>query len=86
MKQRIECSTFGSFSPPKGYKTIKFQLPKQLIENLIAEGFTNNEISKNVCASERTISRRMFEYGLKKRKYSKITDEKIDTEVLALKA
>ena len=24
MKLRIECSTFGSFSPPKGYKTNKF--------------------------------------------------------------
>ena len=84
MKLRIECSAFGSFYPPKGYKVNKFQIPKQLLENLIGEGFTNNEISKIVCVSERTIYRRMFEYCLKRREFSKITDEQLDTEVLTL--
>ena len=84
MKLRIECSTFGSFSPPKGSKTNKFQIPKELLENLIEEGFTNNEIYKIVYVSKRTIYRRMFEYGLKKRECNKITDEQLDTEVLAL--
>ena len=84
MKLRIECSTFGSFSPPKGYKINKFQIPKQIQENLIEEGFTNNEIYKIVCVSKTTIYRRMFEYGLKKTEFSKITDEQLDTEVLAL--
>ena len=83
MKLRIERWTFRSFSPPKGYKSNKFQISKQLLENLIKEGFTNNEISKIV--SERTIYRRMFEYGLRKREFIKITEEQLDTEVLALK-
>ena len=37
-----------------------------------------------VCVSERTINRCMFEYGLKKREFSKIIDEQLDTELLAL--
>ena len=84
MKLQIECSTFGSFSLPRGYKTNKFQISKQLLKNLIKEGLTTNEISKTVCVSERTIYQRMLEYGLKKREFSKITDEQLDTEVLAL--
>ena len=87
MKLRIESSTSGRFSLPNGYNTNKFQIPKQLLENLIEEGFTNNEISKIVCVSESTIYRiyqRMLEYGLKKRGFSKITDEQLDTEVLPL--
>lgn len=37
-----------------------------------------------VCVSERTINRCMFEYGLKKREFSKTTDEELDIEVLKL--
>ena len=59
-------------------------MPKQLLENLTEEGFTNNEISKIVCISEMTIYRHTFEYGLRKREFSKITDEQLDTRVLAL--
>ena len=55
MRLQTECSTFGSFSPPKGYKANKFQIPKQLLESLIEKRFTNNEISKIVCVSKRTI-------------------------------
>ena len=70
IKLRIECSTFRSFSLPKGYKTNKFQISKQLLANLIEEGFTNNEIPGIICFSERTIYRRI--YGLKKRELVKL--------------
>ena len=47
---------------------------KTATRNLIEEGFINNEISKIVCVSERTIYRYILEYALKIREFSKITD------------
>ena len=84
MKLRVECSTFGGFVPRKAIHTNKFEIPKQLLENLVEEGFTNKEISEIVSVSERTIYRRISEFGLIRRDFSDITDEQLDFEVLSL--
>ena len=39
MSLRIECSTFGLFTPQREVGTKKFVIPKILIENLIDDGF-----------------------------------------------
>ena len=38
MSLRIECSTFGLFTPQRAVGTNKFVIPKILIENLIDDG------------------------------------------------
>ena len=86
MSLRISCSTFGSYThtPKRGCHTNKFVIPKIVLENLIEEGFTVREISAIAGVSERTIYRRMTEYDLKIRDFSKVSDNQLDLEVLAL--
>ena len=56
----------------KGIRTNKFVIPKILIENLIDDGFSVKEMSNILCVSERTVLRRMMEYGLKVGDFSNI--------------
>ena len=84
MSLRIACSTFGSYTPRRGCHTNKFVIPKIFLENLIQEGFTVREISAIAGVSERTIYRRMTEYDLKIRDFSRMSDNQLDLEVLAL--
>ena len=81
---RIACSTFGSYTPKRGCHTNKFVIPKNFLENLIQEGFTVRETSAIAGVSERTIYKRMAEYDLKIRDFSKVSDDQLDLEVLAL--
>ena len=67
MSLRIECSTFGLCTPQRAVGTNKFVIPKILIENLIDDGFSVKEMSNILCVSERTVLRRMVEYGLTQR-------------------
>ena len=71
-------------TPKKGCHTSKFFIPKIFLENFIQEGFTVREISAIAGVSERTIYRRMTEYDLKIRDFSKVSDNQLDLEVLAL--
>ena len=41
-------------------------------------------MSNTLCVSQRTVLRRMLEYGLKIRNFSNISDNKLDSDVLAL--
>ena len=41
-------------------------------------------MSNILCVSERTVLRRMVEYGLKIRNFSNISDDQLDSHVLAL--
>ena len=41
-------------------------------------------MSNTLCVSQRTVLRRMLEYGLKIRNFSNISDDKLDSDVLAL--
>ena len=84
MSLRIECSTFGLCTPQRAVGTNKFVIPKILIENLIDDGFSVKEMSNILCVSERTVLRRMVEYGLKTRDFSNISDDQLDSHVLAL--
>ena len=84
MSLRIACSTFGSYTPKRCCHTSKCVIPKIFLENLIQEGFTVREISAIAGVSERTIYRRMTEYDLKIRDFSKVSDNQLDLEVLAL--
>ena len=84
MSLRIECSTFGLCTPQRAVGTNKFVIPKILIENLIDDGFSVKEMSNALCVSERTVLRRMVEYGLTIRNFSNISDDQLDSEVLAI--
>ena len=75
MSLRIECSTFGLCTPQSVVGTNKFAIPKILIENLM---------SNTLCVPQRTVLRHMLEYGLKIRNFSNISDDKLDSDVLAL--
>ena len=77
MSLRIECSTFGLCTPQRAVGTNKFVIPKILIENLIDDGFSVKEMSNILCVSERTVVRRMVEYGLKNRDFSNISNDQL---------
>ena len=51
---------------------------KILIEHLIDDRFSAKEMSNILCVSERTVLRRMVEYGLKIRNFSSISDDQVD--------
>ena len=64
-------------------------LPKEVatqifLENLIHEGFTVRVISAITGVSEKAICRRMTEYDLKIKDFSKVSDNQLDLEVLPL--
>ena len=80
----IACSTFDSYTPKKGSHTNKFVIPQIFLENLIQEGFTVRVISAITGVSEKTICRRMTEYDLKIRDFSKVSDNQLDLKVLPL--
>ena len=84
MSLRIGCSNFGLCTLQRAVGTNKFVIPKTLIENLIDDGFSAKEMSNILCVSERTVLRRMVEYGLKTRDFSNISDDQLDSHVLAL--
>ena len=84
MYLRTECSTFGLSTPQKAVGINKFVIPKILIENLIDDGFSVIEMSNVSCVSERAVLIRMVEYGLTIRNFSNISDDQLDSDVLAL--
>ena len=84
MSLRTACSTFGSYTLRSGCHTNKFVVPKIFLENLIQEGFTVREISAITGVSEKAICRRMTEYDLKIKDFSKVSDNQLDLEVLPL--
>ena len=84
MSLRIECSTFGLCTPQRAVGTNKFVIPKILIENLIDDGFSVKEMSNILCVSERTVLRRMVEYGSTIRSFSNTSDDQLDSDVFAL--
>ena len=84
MSLRIERSTFGLCTQQRAVGTNKFVIPKILIKNLIEDGFSAKEMSNILCVLERTVLRRMGEYGLKIRDFSNISDDQLDSHVLAL--
>ena len=84
MSLRIECSNFGLCTPRTAVGTNKFVITKILIENLMDDGFSVKEMSNILYVSERTVLRRMVQYGLKIRDFSNISDDQLGSHVLVL--
>ena len=84
MALRIECSTFGG-RVPKKFQAIcgapSFSIPKCVLENLLEEGFTISEIATILSVSERTIYRRMSQFGFSKSEFADITDMELDVHI-----
>lgn len=84
---RKECVNYGCQSPIKIYNGTgapTYDLPKDLIEELLIDGFSIKEISTLLSVSERTIYRRMASYGLRKHTFSEISDHALDEVVRQL--
>ena len=86
MRLRVECSVYGNSQSQKylgnNGGVPKFYVPKRILEAFIDDGFLISEILKFLSISERTIYRRMSEYGLSKRNFTKISEQDLDAEVL----
>lgn len=54
------------------------------LENLLEDGFFIAEIAKLLNVSERTIHRRISEFGLSKQQFSDVTKEELDEIVEAV--
>ena len=59
----------------------KFEIPKDVLENLLDEGFSINEISTLLSISESTVYRRLRTFGLSKLAFSEISDDDLDRVV-----
>lgn len=87
MKLRVSCCTYGTFQPKKERSTggaPKYDIPKEVLESLLFDGFYIEEISNLLSVSERTIHRRLGEFGLKARNFVEISIEELDNEVAKL--
>ena len=84
MRLRAECIKFGGEQLPKVSSCCgapKFEIPKSVLENLLDEGFSINEISTLLSISESTVYRRMRTFGLSKLAFSEISDDDLDRAV-----
>ena len=59
----------------------KFMIPKDVLENLIDEGFAISKIAKLLSVSESTIFRRMRQYNISKDIFSTCNDDELDASV-----
>ena len=86
MRLRAECIKFGGEQLPKvsSCGAPKFQIPKSVLENLLNEGFSTNEISTLLCISESTVYRRMRTFGLSKLAFSEISDDDLGQQEMSL--
>ena len=83
MKLRIECTKYGSSKPnmTKIYNSCgppMFVIPKTILQSLIEDGFQIASIAKLLSVSERTVYRRMQQYGTEKQDFSSIEDNTLD--------
>ena len=84
MSLRTDCSNFGLCTLQRTVGTNKFVIPKTLIEKLNDDGFSVKGMPNVLCVSERTVLRRMVQYGLTIRNFSNISGDQLDFDVLAL--
>ena len=84
MSLRTDCSNFGLCTLQRAVGTNKFVIPKTLIEKLNDDGFSVKGMPNVLCVSERTVLRRMVQYGLTIRNFSNISGDQLDFDVLAL--
>ena len=88
MSLRIKCSVFGSSMPDKTHSSRvdapKFQIGEHLLSNLLDEGFPIKDIASLICVSERTVYRRMQDFGLKVGNFDPMPDIDLDEHLQEL--
>lgn len=79
MKLRLECLKYGSLVSMRGSDfKIRYEIGEEVLENLMELGFAVSDMSKLLSGSERTIYRRMTQYGLRSQCYTDISDDALD--------
>ncbi|KAH3801388.1 hypothetical protein DPMN_155037 [Dreissena polymorpha] len=84
MRVRIECNKHGCFQPSKDASLCgapQFNIPTIVLENLVENGYKIIDIARLLAVSERTVYRRMMQYGLSKQSFSTLTDDNLDGHV-----
>ncbi|CAG2220793.1 unnamed protein product [Mytilus edulis] len=84
MRLRAECVKYGKSKPQKigGYSGApKFDIDKLTLDSLLDCGFQISDIAKLLLVSERTIYRRMAQFGLSKQGFSEIDDGDLERVV-----
>ena len=84
VKLRSECANYGIRKPQMSQSECgppKFMIPKDVLENLIDEGFAISKIAKLLSVSESTIFRRMRQYNISKNIFSTCNDDELDASV-----
>ena len=69
MSLHVYCSKYGRNTPqklPSQTGALNFNIPKYMLENLLKEGFTIEEISAIICVAERTVYRQVNKRNLSK--------------------
>jgi len=80
MRLRVECLKHGgSFIPQQ-----KCDISKETLERLIDSGFKIREIATLLHISEKTVYRRMNQFGLRKHSFTYIDEETLQLEVSEL--
>lgn len=82
VRLRSECIKYGNSKPLKiggNCGAPKFDIDKLTLDSLLDCGFLISDIGKLLQVSERTIYRRMAQFGLSKTKFSDIDDKALDT-------
>lgn len=79
MKLRLECLKYESLVSMRvsDFK-IRYEIGEEVLENLMELGFAVSDMSKLLSVSERTIFRRMTQYGLRSQCYTDISDDTLD--------
>lgn len=79
MKLRLERLRYGSLVSMRGSDfKIRYEIGEEVLENLMELGFAVSDMSKLLSGSERTIYRRMTQYGLRSQCYTDISDDALD--------
>uniref|UniRef100_A0A7M5XMG4 Integrase catalytic domain-containing protein n=1 Tax=Clytia hemisphaerica TaxID=252671 RepID=A0A7M5XMG4_9CNID len=83
MQLRVKCCASGGEKPIKlpTNGAPKYNISKQVLENFLEEGCLISEIKDMLNISERTIFRRLQEYGFSKRIFSTIDPDDLDIAV-----
>lgn len=84
MALRIECIKYSGGQPLKSQDVnacVKYEIPREILEGFLDEGFLISEIATMMSVSESTIYRRMRCYGLSKLTFSDVTEEQLDVQV-----
>lgn len=84
MRLRNECVKYGTEKPKKVWPQCgppMYDIPKTVLEMFLENGCTITYISNLLSVSERTIYRRMAQYGLSKMNFSEISDDDLDLKL-----